>query len=62
MVIIKSHLVEFANFGMVKFITICIIVKIIRGKMVEIDNDSQLFSLIAICIFTNCTSHICIIL
>ena len=48
----KSNLAEFTNFGMVKFelVTICNIniVKITPGKMVEINNDSRLFSLMAI--------------
>lgn len=34
-IITKLHLVEFANFRMVKFITICNHVKITPGKMVE---------------------------
>ena len=49
-IITKSNLAEFTNFGMVKFVTICNtnIVKMTPGKMVEINNDSRLFSLMAI--------------
>ena len=41
---------------MVQFVTICNIVKIAHGKIVEINNDSLLFSLIAYILkyFTNC--------
>ena len=51
-IIKKSNLAEFTNFGMVKFgfVTICniSIVKTTPGKMVEINNDSGLFSLMAV--------------